>query len=971
MPPRGLVSILAVLILTLGLLPMLSLWDAEPAEATYASGGSGKYKGDIDWLSWGNHDSAVTNGMTATTTQTVGGEVLSTVCTINNIAGTTNAAVSLRAYRSGTWKNDGLDDLYNIGGVNNNNQLIAGLGNPVDGDTVNFTISCVARLDGVQVPLSGLVLADAEASNAKGGEYISARPTPDNAAWRIIERYRDASCPTANSVSARLATDGTLRLSPTANECAGGGPMAIAYMQGATSAAVTLKGEGKSAVALGVVLATDFGDAPDSYGSAGSLYQPSWSGTKLPVGTTNVWNLVLPTQIQPPTRLGATIDSDGTHLPSAKASLDDTTNLDDEDAVADLGTVNVHPTQSYTLPNVQCAGPGFVAGWMDWNANGKFDTGERSAPVQCTGSSVSLGWTVPADVKSTPGDASGILRLRIAAASAELSSAVGMTTTGEVEDHPVTINVPNLGVQKNIQARAAATDQFSLSLRNTGGVLGAATTSGAETGVQASQIQPVTVLPGTTYTFTESMAPGSPSPTSNYTSTSQCTLSYLNGTSQSLPAQNGTTGTITVPAYNAALGHPAIKCVFSNGPRPATLTATKSWIVDGRALPHGTQPEGLSAQAEFAHGGSTKRPAWGTAETGYFTGDQIAVNESTQIAAAMPGCTLDSQRVTGANGSTPNAALPYTLTAQPGANTVAITNTVTCKSTLTLNKEVRSGGTATPADWTLNAYPGNGPAIFTGTTGVSGEVMPGTALQLAESAGNPLYVQDDQRTEAERSATPRATGSWTCVALDGSGRTVRDALSARTGVSGTVVPALGSHTSCTAVNRTARLSILKFVENLEDSENGTATPADWNLSAAPRAGVNGLESGTVAGSMKVSTESTIQVRPGHGYDLSEDGALGGYLQVGLELFTGVDSSDTAALANAANWKSVNTKEPVAVGADEHQVYRFVNREAAAFELPLTGGGGSLPYVLVGGLVVFLALGAGALYKRLNQRKNHH
>ena len=82
----------------------------------------------------------------------------------------------------------------------------------------------------------------------------------------------------------------TLRLDNTAQECVYqngggyskpngiGGPAVSMFMEGATSATITMQGSGYSAVALGLVLVTDFGDAPVSYGSASALLQPRWDG---------------------------------------------------------------------------------------------------------------------------------------------------------------------------------------------------------------------------------------------------------------------------------------------------------------------------------------------------------------------------------------------------------------------------------------------------------------------------------------------------------------------------------------------------------------------------------------------------------------------------------------------------------------------------------------------------------------------
>ncbi|MGI6878388.1 CshA/CshB family fibrillar adhesin-related protein [Microbacterium sp. gxy059] len=422
----------------------------EPAGATYAEGGSGLYTGAIDWLEWGANGARIENGATATTTREVAGQELTTTCTITGVAG--NEVV--QAYRSGSYSGDALDDLYNISGTGTSNQMVYGLANGVNGATVNFHFSCETTLNGAPVPLAGLVFADAESSNASQNEYVQATPDEQDATWRVIERY--TSCAT-QVIADRTVGGNAMRLRPNGQQCSnsgGNGPIAIGYMDGATGAQVQLRGGGTSAVALGVVLEADFGDAPASYGEAGALFQRAWNGGEVPNGAaTNVFgSFELATPGQPRTRLGALTDADSGHQASARADADDLTNEADEDAISPVGEIAVTPGGSYTLDDVSCTGPGYVAGWIDWNGNGAFDEGERSDAVSCPGGagggSVSLEWAVPADAQAQRGDDLSFLRLRIAQTEAGMASPVGLTTSGEVEDHPLDIALPELEIEK-------------------------------------------------------------------------------------------------------------------------------------------------------------------------------------------------------------------------------------------------------------------------------------------------------------------------------------------------------------------------------------------------------------------------------------------------------------------------------------------------------------------------------------------
>ncbi|MBQ3358697.1 MAG: hypothetical protein IJG47_07340, partial [Microbacterium sp.] len=88
---------------------------AIPASATYATGGEGLYTGSIDWFEWGEDDQLIpAEGLTRTNTRVVAGQTISTTCTLSNITGNDD----LRSYRSGDWRGDALDNLYNVGGIN-------------------------------------------------------------------------------------------------------------------------------------------------------------------------------------------------------------------------------------------------------------------------------------------------------------------------------------------------------------------------------------------------------------------------------------------------------------------------------------------------------------------------------------------------------------------------------------------------------------------------------------------------------------------------------------------------------------------------------------------------------------------------------------------------------------------------------------------------------------------------------------
>ncbi|KAB2811530.1 hypothetical protein F9L07_06525 [Pimelobacter simplex] len=423
----------------------------DSAEARYATGGSGRWRSLVNWMEWpGDGSGRISNGAQASTTQQFGGHTLRTTCTLTNIRADDGAGDIYR-YRSGSWSGDALDDLYNIGGTGTNNQLVAGISNgtsPRNPGTMSFHVDCVATLDGEQIPLSGLVFADAEQNNYQPNgqqEWIRATPDdPSGVTWRLLERARTAGCGTGTWLT-RGQADESMRMQSTATQCSGtpGGPIALTYMEHASSATfdVNSSNGAVSALALGTVSFIDFGDAPESYGVAAALSDGVIQGGELAYGSTQAFNAGVQEAAmgQPTPRLGARVDPESTQLFSADALGDDRAGVDDEDAVTFPATVEATRGQPITSPPIECHGPGDVVAWFDWNRNGRFDESERSTTEPCgTDGSVAVTWQVPAD--AAVGTGTTFVRVRIADPSEEIGP-VGPTLTGEVEDYRVSVRV--------------------------------------------------------------------------------------------------------------------------------------------------------------------------------------------------------------------------------------------------------------------------------------------------------------------------------------------------------------------------------------------------------------------------------------------------------------------------------------------------------------------------------------------------
>ncbi len=309
--------------------------------------------------------------------------------------------------------------------------------------------------------------------------------------------------------------------------------------------------------------------------------------------------------------------------------------------------------------------------------------------------------------------------------------------------------------------------------------------------------------------------------------------------------------------------------VYNRAPDPrASVVVDKTWEVNGETFPNGQQPPFLVAGL-LVDGAEQE---WGQEITDLVAGSTVPIAETIDTSEGVSGlrlCTLDSARVTEANGQRvdqPAIDPPYEATLQAGANTYMITNTVTCRTQLTLNKVVGFGA-ADPASWTLTGTGPTGAAAGpNGPTGATAEVTPAVPYTLAESGGDPNYVQ---LAVPEASPVAGSSGSWICVEVDQNGIRVRGLLD---GLDGSVTVPLGTAVSCFAVNATASLTMVKEVVN---EHGGTAEPDAWDLTATPGdPNPAGAPSQTVDGS---AAGVTVDVRPGQPYALGESAGPTGYL----------------------------------------------------------------------------------------------
>ena len=270
-----------------------------------------------------------------------------------------------------------------------------------------------------------------------------------------------------------------------------------------------------------------------------------------------------------------------------------------------------------------------------------------------------------------------------------------------------------------------------------------------------------------------------------------------------------------------------VTCTVVNRDVHTTLTLRKSVDPAGTGSTRTAKDWTLEAIPEGVPG---QPPVSGNGADGV-TSVPVSAGRYTLTETGPGGFTPGHWQCTGANvdGST--------LTVSNGTDvTCTITNTAV-SPTLTLFKQVdnQHGGTATPADFTLTAA---GPATVTGHSGtdpVTEVAVPVGSYALSES-GPAGYT----------------ASAWTCQ-----GAAVTDH---------TVTLTEGQHAVCTITN-TSVAPTLTLVKQVDNQHGGTATPADFTLTATGPTTITG-QSGTAA-----VTDVTV---PDGSYELAESGGPAGY-----------------------------------------------------------------------------------------------
>ncbi|MFC4114459.1 GEVED domain-containing protein [Nonomuraea zeae] len=107
---------------------------------------------------------------------------------------------------------------------------------------------------------------------------------------------------------------------------------------------------------------------------------------------------------------------------------------DDDDAVGSARTRMTLRGRDVALSvPVKSGSASNVAGWIDFDRNGRFDADERATTQVSGGNTAKLHWTIPRLLRTGP----TWMRLRLTAKSESVTSATGWADSGEVEDHRI------------------------------------------------------------------------------------------------------------------------------------------------------------------------------------------------------------------------------------------------------------------------------------------------------------------------------------------------------------------------------------------------------------------------------------------------------------------------------------------------------------------------------------------------------
>ena len=196
-----------------------------------------------------------------------------------------------------------------------------------------------------------------------------------------------------------------------------------------------------NAIAAYSAIGSDFGDAPDSYGTLAAS-----NGARHTVSST--------------LKLGSTVDLELNGQPAANAQGDDGVGNDDEDGVTLPSTLIARVGAAIT---VNASAAGRLDAWIDYNRNGVFDPNEKIADnLAVAAGNNTLNITVPANISA------GLSYARFRLSSAGGLGPTGVAADGEVEDYAINLFVPQPGTAILVPDPANPGDNVLIATGTTG-----------------------------------------------------------------------------------------------------------------------------------------------------------------------------------------------------------------------------------------------------------------------------------------------------------------------------------------------------------------------------------------------------------------------------------------------------------------------------------------------------------------------
>ena len=521
----------------------------------------------------------------------------------------------------------------------------------------------------------------------------------------------------------------------------------------------------------------------------------------------------------------------------------------------------------------------------------------------------------------------------------------------------------NLTVKKNVVARAADGDQFTLAVRSGTATAATATTTGTATGIQPDQVGPIPVIAGNTYTIAET-ASGTTN-LATYASTYVCTVA---GNSTPIASGASTTGAVTIPVSSGAGA--AVECVFTNMPLTASVTITKQvqdsqgqnlsvaqgWTVNAAvAATTGTVTRTPNAPQETnASGWATWGLQFGTAASRTTVNVSETQRPGFQFVSAT--CTVTKLDGTTTTSTPPNEAA-FALTGVAPGDKVACTYVNKVRpATVTIGKQLQdfTGANAQPAGgWTVGATlvsPASGVTITMPATAqtqrVTGQVStPWTVDYPVPAAGQSLASATVNVQETMQTGYAFVSGTCTITSASGASRS-QELLSATAQLTGL---APGDAAVCTFTNKPIPGTV---TWEKVDAAGNHLGGSEWTLSGRD------LSSTTVVDCTSASCD------PGPYRD--QDPAPGVFRIVGLAWgdYTLVESSAPAGFVRDDTPHNFT----ISAGARDYVfASAFVNIPREGPPLPLTGGQSATMYTLLGGGLLGLASVWAVLRRRRNIR----